>query len=750
MTLDPELLQQLIETFTLELEEQLQVVTNGLLQLEKSSAHISEQPTTIEMIFRASHNIKGTANSLGINNVGEIAHHVETLFSSIQKNTLAFSHNLVDLVFEAVDKMRIAMNCFLEKKELPFDLKELLTRLDNGGNGVGKPLAKKTKKIITKTSKKSPKNRVLSSSVSEPLPRESNTHEMIRVTIENLDHITALTEAMQVNKIAIDQHYLELTTLITKSNQHLQIWNKIKNILKNTKLEKNDELQKLKNNGDDSLMEVIHALSHLHKNMRLRINELTILSHSLQEEMRMLRLIPASKLLQTLPRVVRDLAKQTNKKVDLIIQDDNAKIDKMILEQLKDSILHLLRNAIDHGIESASVRKKHNKPNIGCITIEVKEKGNQVLIRITDDGAGIDVKKIAKISEKKKLVTSEELQKMSEADIINLIFRPGFSTREIITNISGRGIGLNVVKEKINQLKGKITVSSKLGQFTKFDLYVPLTLTSERGLIVTCGAQLFVIPTTAVEHALTLNINDIVHVGGTQAVILDGHSIPLFSLAGVLNLEKQEPITLEQLTIVLIKSNDKLIALLVDAILGEREIVVKPLQRPINNLPGITGGTLSGDGQVMIVINAGDIIDIALHTKPKQIIIKDEKSHAAIRPHILVADDSITTRTLEKSILESKGYQVTVAVNGKEAWDALQKQKFALLISDVVMPFMDGFTLTDRVKKTAKLQDMPVIIVTSLGSDAEKKRGIDVGADAYIVKSEFESGVLLEIVAQLV
>jgi len=738
MGFDPELLKQLIDTFKLELEELLQVMTDGLLQLEKTPLEETEQIKYIEIIFRATHNIKGAARSLNIQDVANIAHHIESLFSSFQKKIIIISPAMVDLCFEAVDKMRLAMQFFLENKPITFNLADLLRRLEKGEPGSKEPV-----KV----------EQTLDVPLEQLAPKiQPQAPETIRVSIESLESIAALMEEMQVNKIAFDDDKDDLSQLSANMKHCMQVYLQAQAVQKNSfETQSAIDLDKIYNNSNDDLMQINRSIDQLNKRMRLHLNDFSGLSHSLQDDVRMLRLIPAANLLQSLPRVVRDLANEMNKKIELIITGDDVKIDKMVLEGLKDPIIHLLRNAIDHGIEAPSHRKACGKSEIGHIWLDVVEEGNQILIRMKDDGAGISIDKITEISVKKHLVSTAELKSMNALDILELIFQPGFSTREIITNVSGRGVGLNVVKENIENLKGHVNVATELGKYTIFDLRVPLTLTSERGLIVSSGGQLFVIPTVSVGKVLSLQANAIVEVGATQAVLIDKHPILLRTLSDILNLEKREPLLADNLFLVVIKKGWHAIALLVESIVGEREIVVKPLQAPIDKVLGIAGGTLSGSGHVMIVLNPSDLIAMSLQSgKMTRLIVQDGNTEVEAKPHILVVDDSITTRTLEKSILEKKGYQVTTAVDGKEAWDTLQKEKFALLITDVVMPNVDGFTLTERVKKTEKLQGMPVIIVTSLGSEAEKKRGIEVGADAYIVKNEFESGILLEIVNQLV
>lgn len=742
MGLDPEIFKQLIETFKTELEEQLQVITNGILSLEKNDLDDSKRVKTIASIFRAAHSIKGAARSLGITDPGEIAHQVESLFSAIQRNEIILSSDIIDLCLEAVDKMRMAMQSYLDKKPLSFDLPDILQRL--GQVDKSKPLST-VPLPDQKKEKKTP-------DATQPLSTELTGHETIRVSLAHIDRVSALMEEMQVNKIAIDDHYTELSKLTAKINHFSHVFKQLLFSVRNNQVkEENENIKQLYYSGSDSFSEIYQFANQLHKNMRNRINELTTLSNSLQEEVRLLRLVPIENLLITFPRYLRDISHELNKEIELNITGGEVKIDKMVLEGLKDPLIHLLRNAVDHGIENGAERLASGKSESGHISIDIREEGNQILISVTDDGAGIDAKKIADTAIRKNIISSSELETMNENEILELIFRPGFSTREIITDVSGRGVGLDVVKTNLVPLKGQVGIKTDVGKGTTFYLRVPLTLTSERGLLLCSGGEVFVIPTHYVERVLAVNVNEIFEIEASQAVMLDGHPLLLRSLASVLDLDKKESFLQDQFPVVVIRKDWQVVAFLVDEIIGEREIVIKPLQEPLSNVPTIAGGTLSGSGHVIIVLNPLDLINQALHSgRMESISFSDEAPAAVMRPRILVVDDSITTRTLEKNILESKNYEVTVAVNGKEAWDLLQKQKFSLLITDVSMPIMDGFTLTDQIKKNEKMRGLPVIIVTSLGSDAEKKRGIEVGADAYIIKSEFESGALLEVVAQLV
>lgn len=715
---------KLLETFRVELDERLQEITNGLLKLEDKDSSNEKINSIIESIFRSAHNIKGAASSIDIKMIAEIAHHIESLFSRIQKNTSLLTPIIIDLCLECVDAMRLSMVSYMENKPLTFDINNLLERL--GGN---------------------------SGTLKVPVKQDQHTLQAadtrtIHVSIDNLDNVSAILEEIQINKIVIDDYYTELTKITSKSKELSQAMQQLHNSIQNNS--SSEVSEKNYHQSNDMIMEMNFRLNQLLRNMRTCVKDLGILTDTLQDEVRTLRLLPASVLLQSLPRLVRDIANELHKKVDFDFTGETVKIDKVVLEGLKDPINHLLRNAIDHGIEDSETRRLKNKPEKGHVHISIIEEGDFILISISDDGEGIDPDEIIATAKSKNLLTTTELNNLSENEVLDLIFQPGFSTKKIITNVSGRGVGLDVVKSNIQKLKGQVSLKTHKGEGTTFYLRVPLTLASERGLLIKCGGFSWVIPTSLVERVLSLHPADINEVESTQTIIFDHHTIPLKLLTDVLGLESPPSTTADMLQIIVIKKDTQIIAFLVDEIMGEREIVIKPLQEPLINIPCVVGGTLAANGEAIIVLNTSDLLQHAMQSqKSLEMALSNETTTTKTRIHILVVDDSITTRTLEKNILENKGFQVTTAVNGKEAWDLLQSQTFDLLITDVMMPIIDGFELTEKVKQNPELRDLPVIIVTSLGSESEKARGIKVGANAYIVKNEFESEKLLDIVGQL-
>jgi two-component system chemotaxis sensor kinase CheA len=462
-------------------------------------------------------------------------------------------------------------------------------------------------------------------------------------------------------------------------------------------------------------------------------------------------MLPLATITPTFGRMVRDLAREQNKQINLTMVGGDTELDKRVLEQIKDPLIHLLRNAVDHGLESPAQRQQAGKPAEGQITLAASQQGNNVVITISDDGEGLDIPAIRLAAVRKGLLDKAEVEKLNEAEVAHLIFNSGLSTSKIITDISGRGVGLDVVRQNVEELHGALEVSFGPGQGTTFTLTLPLTLASSRGLLVRAGQQTFALPLTTVERMLHVERSAIASVEGREAMTHQGKPIALAWLEDLLELPSGSK-EANPLTVVIVAVAEKRLGLIVDSLVGEQEIVMKSLGKQLAKVTGIAGATVLGSGQVILALHAADLVKLAGRTASRpstgpKARPAEEKQHKTI----LVVDDSITTRTLEKNILEAAGYQVKLATDGEEALAVLVSSGLPdLIVSDVNMPRLDGFELTKRVKQDKRHADIPVILVTSLDSPADKARGIEVGADAYIVKSKFDQGNLLEIVEQLV
>jgi two-component system chemotaxis sensor kinase CheA len=420
---------------------------------------------------------------------------------------------------------------------------------------------------------------------------------------------------------------------------------------------------------------------------------------------------------------------------------------------MKDPLIHILRNCIDHGIEKPTVRRKKHKAPIGTINVAIAQKdGGKVEIVVADDGAGIDVGKVQASAHRLGLASAKSADKLGEREALALIFQSGVSTSPIITDISGRGLGLAIVREKIERLDGTIEIESHPDAGTIFRMVVPLTLAVFRGVLVRAGGQLFVIPLRNIECVVRVAEKDIRTVENRETILFGGQAVSLARLGDVLELpgnnsanEADDTIQAAILGLGLAR-----IAFQVDAVLGEQEVLVKTLGRQLARVRNVAGACVLGTGQVAVVLNVADLMKSAVQqTIAGRAPIAEQPAETQQRS-ILVVEDSITSRALLKNILASAGYRVTTAVDGIDGYTALKTATFDLVVSDVEMPRMDGFDLTARIRSDKHLSQLPVVLVTALESREHREHGIDVGANAYIVKSSFDQSNLLEVVGRLV
>ena len=467
----------------------------------------------------------------------------------------------------------------------------------------------------------------------------------------------------------------------------------------------------------------------------------------LDEEVRRVRMLPFAEACQGLERAARDVAHACGKQVEVVVEGGDVELDRSILEGLKDPLLHLVRNAVDHGLEPPDGRAEAGKPACGRVTVSAALRGAQVEVVVADDGRGIDLEALRAQARRRGLAEPAD-----GGDLFRLIFLPGFSTAPTVTNISGRGVGLDVVKARLEDLHGAIDLTSEPGLGTRFTLAVPLTLTTLRALLVAAGGQVFAFATTNVVKLVRVGPGDFRPVQGREVLTLGGAPLPVASLAETLGLPEREPAEADaRRPGLVVAAGERRMAFLVDELLAEQEVVVKGLGARIRRVRHASGATILPTGRVALVLNAAHLVRSALGRAPavaRAGVAAGPEARGA-RRRLLVVDDSVTTRTLEKSMLEAAGYEVATAVDGEAAWQLLQEQGVDLLISDVDMPRMDGFALTEAVRRSARLSGLPVILLTSLASERDRARGVEVGADAYIVKGAFDQKDLIETIEQL-
>ena len=445
--------------------------------------------------------------------------------------------------------------------------------------------------------------------------------------------------------------------------------------------------------------------------------------------------------------------------MELVIRGADIEIDKRILDELKDPLIHLIRNCVDHGIEKPGERTSHGKAARGTITIAFSAKdGRRVEILVSDDGKGIDVVRVRAAAIKTGVLSREAAESLAEREAMSLIFRSGVSTSSIITDLSGRGLGLAIVREKVEKLGGAVTVETRARAGTTFRMLLPLTLATFRGVLVREAEQTFVLPTVNVERILRVKPEALKTVENRETVEIAGRILSLVRLGDALDLpfrrQRAQPVKTSPagagawLTVAVLAHAGRRIAFQVDGVLDEQQVMVKSLGRQLKHVRNVAGAAILGSGKIVPVLNISDLMQSAVRSAAPAQTAAEESP--ADKGRILVAEDSITARTLLRNILQTAGYQVTTAVDGADAFAQARAGDFDLIVSDVDMPKMSGFELTRKIRDDEKLGELPVVLVTALESSEDRERGVDAGANAYIVKSSFDQSNLLEVVRKLV
>ncbi len=485
---------------------------------------------------------------------------------------------------------------------------------------------------------------------------------------------------------------------------------------------------------------------------------LAAVTDRMHSQIRRTRMLPLTTILNPLRLQLRDMARSAGKQILLELDDGGAEADRQVLESLRDILLHLLRNAVDHGIEPASVRSALGKPDVATVSLSTTVNGDHLVLTVTDDGAGLNLEAITQRALSGGIVNEADVERLNASELTDLIFLPGFSTRHTVNELSGRGVGLDIVRSHVERMHGRVTVQTVVGVGTTFTLQVPLSLTSSHGLLLESGATQYVLPLDAVQRIVQANPQSIQILEGRAALILDNRPLALVDLADLLNEGNQNGNSHNgtgpaiRLALIL-GSGERQIACLIDRILGEQELVIHRLPAPLQRVRFVAGATILADGRVVPILDILDVVRTAIGT-PRHITFMHAPTTPERQAHILVVDDSITTRTLEKNILEAAGYHVVLATDGVEAFDTLQRMTdnggCDLLLSDIDMPRLNGFDLTRQIRADTHFQHLPIVLVTSLDTPAHRERGIAAGADAYIVKRSFDQQVLLDTIAQLI
>jgi two-component system, chemotaxis family, sensor kinase CheA len=464
----------------------------------------------------------------------------------------------------------------------------------------------------------------------------------------------------------------------------------------------------------------------------------------LREDLRALRMVPASIALEPLRRTIRDVAGRTGKEVDLYLAGSEVRLDRRVVDELRDPLMHLVRNAVDHGIETPDVRRRAGKPPRGQLHVTVELRGTRVGVVVEDDGAGVDVHAVRDAVVRRGVLGAEAAARLSDPEAAQLIFQTGLSTASSVTEISGRGVGLDVVQDTAHRLQGTVNVEFEQGKWTRFDLEVPVSLSASAALLIRVGREVAVLPADAIARVLLLREGDVGTVAGHATVRVGGAQLPYATLSSLLGLQASGGQVHGRFHPALVVAvGGQRVVLGVEEVLGQQEVVVSPLGSRLARVPHLAGAAVLDDGRVVGVLAAGELL------RRIQPAGASPRAQAPARPRVLVADDSLTTRSAMKALLEIAGFTVVAAADGEEAWQLLPGSGAQVVVTDVQMPRLDGFELTRRIKADPRLRSTPVVLVTSLDAPEDRAIGLEAGADGYLVKREVERGKLLELVRQL-
>jgi len=696
--------QRLMSTFLMELEGHVRAIERDVLALERGDA--PEQIHT--SLFRSAHSLKGAARVIGIDAIETVCHRFEEIVQRLRDGRLKADTGLFQLLLSTADALSASGRLIGEQKENSGSpLLKVLPQL--GAALEAQPIATA---VVEEPSQLA--------TIVMPVPKAAQD-ATLRVAANKLDALLAQDGELLAARRRAASDVLALEKILQRARDAQR-----------------------EGRGAAGLREIVKDLQGVATEVANNAQSLDQAAEKLSEEIRQVRMLPFSQACDGLERVVRDLTAGGDKKATLVISGGEIGVDRSILEGLRDPLLHLVRNAVDHGIEPKATRMAARKTASGLVSITASLSGSQIIVTVRDDGRGIDAAAVTAQAQKQRLAPS----KMAGHEH-DLIFEPGFTTQASVSRISGRGVGLDVVRTQIEEMRGAISVDSEAGSGATFTIVLPLTLTSIRGLLIGCGEQIFALDSTMVRGLRRVSQANVRIVESRSVLIGEGEPLPLASLSALLGLETVPPREGASFQVAILGATVAQAAVIVDTLYDEDDLTVRNLGHRFGRVPNVSGGTILPDGRVALILHASDLIEgtLAGESAPRF----QSKRHAPeIKKRLVIAEDSMTTRTLIKAILENAGYDVRAAADGAQAWRLVEQNGADLVVSDVEMPEMDGFELTETIRSSIEYSDIPVILLTALASDRDKTRGLSVGANAYLLKSAFDQRELLSTIRQMV
>ncbi len=776
---------KLLATFKVEAEEHIRAMSSGLIELEKAPG-AEKQVEIVETVFREAHSLKGAARAVNLTEIETLCQSLESVFAAMKRREIAPSPELLDLLNQAVDGLGQLLaaaeteRTAAEKPRLA-TLTRQLESITKGSAAMPVPWRHGAKGAESATAPAPEAPPPAPSADSLAVEEKPLLTETIRISATRLDSLLMQAEELVSAKLAAGQRAAELrqvgAMLPAWGSERAKLQPVVRALAQSIETTGGRNGRAKPDSQTASLLEFVEWNETLIDSLEERLTAaaraaerdhraLGGMVDNLLGDMKQALMMPFASLLEIFPRLVRELARDRGKEIELVIRGAEIEVDRRILQEIKDPLIHLVRNCIDHGIEKPEERERKNKSPRGRVTIAIAHKnGSKVEVLVSDDGAGVDTAQVRAAAARLSLASPEAVETLSEQEALALIFQSGLSTSPLITDISGRGLGLAIVQEKVEKLGGAVSLETQPDAGATFRLLLPLTMATFRGLLVRIDDHRFVLPTTHVERVARVSREDIQTVENRETIRLDGQAISLVRLGEALELPvrsrpsaatEAQPATntrvasTNKVSVVVLGSAEKRIAFRVDEILGEQEVLVKRLGPQLARVRNIAGATVLGTGQVVPILNVPDLMKSAVKAAAAPARAPAAGRTPAKQKSILIVEDSITARSLLKNILEAAGYHVKTAVDGVDAFTTLRTEVFDLVVSDVDMPRMNGLDLTAKIRGDKKLAELPVVLVTALESREDRERGIDVGANAYLVKRSFDQSNLLEVVRRLI
>lgn len=739
----------LLELFSLEAEAQVQVLSAGLLALERDPT----QADYLESCMRAAHSLKGAARIVGVDAGVSVAHVMEDCLVSAQEQRLVLGAEHIDALLQGTD---------------------LLMRIATPGNSVGAPdidaYVALMGRLLDPNAPQAPAVVVPSVETAveplrieltevepppptEPAPKRKRVTEggerVLRVTAERLNSLLDLSSKSLVETQRLKPWLATMQRLKRQQSTGLRALEELNVHLKDHAL----SLQ-----AQEALGDARRLLAETQQLLAQKTAELDEFAWQASQRAQVLydtalacRMRPFADVLSGQARMVRDLGRSLGKQVRLEIEGEKTQVDRDVLEKLEAPLTHLLRNAVDHGIEPPEQRILAGKPAEGVIRLRASHQAGLLVLELADDGAGVDLERVRRSIVERGLSPEQTAASLSEEELLTFLFLPGFSLRDKVTEVSGRGVGLDAVQHMVRQLRGAVVLEQTAGEGSRFHLEVPLTLSVVRSLVVEVGDEAYAFPLAHIERMCDLAPEDIVQVEGRQHFWHEGRHIGLVAASQLLNRPATQGSS-QTLKVVVIRERETIYGVAVERFIGERTLVVLPLDERLGKVQDISAGALLDDGSVVLIVDVEDLlrsVDKLLDTGRLERIARQNQAQAP-RKRILVVDDSLTVRELQRKLLLNRGYDVAVAVDGMDGWNALRSEDFDLLITDIDMPRMDGIELVSLLRRDNRLQSLPVMVVSYKDREEDRRRGLDAGADYYLAKASFHDDALLDAVVELI